>query len=283
VHDAGATVETSRNQATSFHLIVTIQPGALPHRGIRISFATPQLPPTKPRACTSHGHAPENRPAPSSRSSGRSPVSADEFGPVQAFAILHLARDALYRAGRTRTDPPPEAVTASKLLGAPAESAFAPRLLDADFHHIGHETPPLPIPSTVSALASGAHDAELVRCTARLLAHERRALDDWFVESFVLEASDTVFEASCAHAPPTRCRHYRQIRASSSTASAPSNPARQICVATFKILLRGPEDVRYLGQAPFLAAGPARRGCWGWACSLLSARPCDLAAAASGA
>src|SRR5262249_36662950 len=88
-------------------------------------------------------------------------------------------------------------------------------------------------------------------CSSELLAHDRRQLSAAVEDFLVLERAGTVFEAAWL---------------SDSTNALPSFPhnarldLRGICVVqpgpgnllrTFKLLLRGPEDVRYLGQTPF--------------------------------
>jgi signal transduction histidine kinase len=175
-----------------------------------------------------------------------------EFGPVQARLEPPFSR------GRPNTEtvarPPALPLQPGdrlELVGAPAASALAPLLLDAVARRVGEESAPKPIPINASVLAEGGQDAALVRCQARLVAHERRPQDLGFEELLVMESGDRIFQAvwrtDATHALPV----------------LPLNASLQldgICVVepapahvrhSFRILLRNAQDVRYLSQTPF--------------------------------
>jgi signal transduction histidine kinase len=174
------------------------------------------------------------------------------FGPVQARL------DPFISIGVPNTEiverepaPPVEAGDRIEAVGAPAEAPYAPVLLDVIYRVSGHENPPVPVPVKVPDLATGRHDAELVRFEARLLAHERRSVDSWFVESLVFEDGDTVFEASW-RAPATNSLPTYPINARLRVEGICAvQPGPAGVRHGFQVLLRGPADVAYLGQTPF--------------------------------
>jgi signal transduction histidine kinase len=195
-----------------------------------------------------------------------------EFGSVQARLEPPYSRGAPNTETIPR-EPSPQLQPGDRieLLGAPVAGALAPLLLDARVRRVGNGPPPEPLPVNVSALAGGAHDADLVRCQARLLVHERRPHDLGFEELLVLEAGDRVFQAIW------------RTDSTNALAPVPFNASLQldgICVVepapakvrhTFRILLRRPADVKYLGQTAIWSRPVAGRMLGGGALLLAGA------------
>jgi signal transduction histidine kinase len=149
---------------------------------------------------------------------------------------------------------PPEQLTAGdhiELVGAPAESSFAPLLVDAEYRRIAKDDAPTAERVSRGALLSGKYDAELVRVAGRLLDQQRRLHDLGAQEALVLETGDNVFEATWLteftnSLSPLPLNARVEVSGICQVQPGPGNVRR-----TFKVLLRNPADVRYLGQTRF--------------------------------
>ncbi len=174
-----------------------------------------------------------------------------EFGPLQARLSAPITR------GMPKTEfvprPPAEPLAPGdqvQLVGAPAESRFAPLLVDAEYRRTGNEPPPAAIVASRRNLISGQHDADLVRVVGRLLTQQRRQAGIGPEETLVLGFGDTVFEASFLRnstnaLPNLRLNSRVEVSGICQVQPGPGDLRRN-----FKVLLRSPEDVRYLGQVP---------------------------------
>jgi signal transduction histidine kinase len=157
---------------------------------------------------------------------------------------------------------PVESGDGIQLVGAPVASDFAPILQDAVYRPQGRAAPPAPVVVKVAELSSGQHDAELVQFEARLLAQERRPVENWFVESLVFNDGDNVFEASWRAAATNALPYYplnSRLRVEGICVVQPGPAGVR---HAFQILLRGPADVAYLGQTPFWAQPVVGRVLW---------------------
>jgi signal transduction histidine kinase len=183
-----------------------------------------------------------------------------EFGPIQARLFYPISR------GMPTTELVPRLLPESlqagdrvELVGAPTETSFAPRLLDVEYRRIAKGAPPEATHASRRDLTSGKYDADLIRVVGRLLSHERRQRGARIEEALVLETGETVFEATL------------ETERTNVLSSLPFNSRLElngICLVqpgpgnlrhTFKMLLRQPSDLRYLGRAPFWStAGTGR-------------------------
>jgi len=175
-----------------------------------------------------------------------------DLGPVQARLSAPISRGMPTTELVPRT-PPESLVPGDKvdLVGAPAESRFAPLLVDVEYRRTGNEGAPAAVSTARRNLISGQHDADLVHVVGRLLAQQRRPrLLGGGEETLVLETGETVFEAAWydpTNALPTMPMNARlEISGICLVQPGPGDLQR-----SFKVLLRSPADVRYLGQALF--------------------------------
>lgn len=146
-----------------------------------------------------------------------------------------------------------------ELVGAPAESAFAPRFVDAEFRRIGRTATPVPVSVTVAEASSGRLDADLVTLRSRVVSRESRTASGRPQEALLLEDDGVVFEA---------------VYESHGTNVLPDLPRNTVVQATgictamsqaaghsrnFRLQLRGPSDVMTLGRAaPWQSLRPER-------------------------
>jgi signal transduction histidine kinase len=175
-----------------------------------------------------------------------------DFGSIQARLFSPISR------GMPATELVPRLLPEAlhpgdriELIGAPTETSLAPRLVDVEYRRVASGAAPEPIKPSHRDLTTPRHDADLIGVTGRLLSHERRLRGARMEESLVLDGGETVFEATL------------ETERTNLLASLPFNARLElngICLVqpgpgnlrrTFKLLLRRPSDVHYLGQTPF--------------------------------
>jgi signal transduction histidine kinase len=175
-----------------------------------------------------------------------------KFGPVQARLSPPISRGmpTTELVGRPESEPvgPGDDI---ELVAAPAESRFAPLLVDGEYRKASRHARPTATSASVPALSSGQYDSDLIRVKGRLLSHDRRRLATSIEEALVLQAGDTVFEAAWwtdgTNALPALPINARiEADGICVVQPGPANVRR-----SFKVLLRDAGDVRYLGQAHF--------------------------------
>src|SRR6185436_6115356 len=115
----------------------------------------------------------------------------------------------------------------------------------------GAGAPPSAISASHRDLIRGRHDGDLIRTVGRLLAHQDRQHDVGGEETLVLENGDTVLEAAwlsaSTNALPTLLANARvEVTGICVVQTGPGDLNR-----SFILLLRRPDDVRYLGQTFF--------------------------------
>src|SRR5207249_4367195 len=119
-----------------------------------------------------------------------------EFGPVQAQLYSPIARGMPSTELVPRPLPEPLALgDRIELVAAPAESRFAPLLVDSEYQRSGGGATPAATSASRRDLISGQYDADLIRVVGRLLSQQRRERSAGAEEQLVLETGDTVFEA----------------------------------------------------------------------------------------
>lgn len=146
-----------------------------------------------------------------------------------------------------------------ELVGAPAATAFAPKLIEAEYRQSTNGPAPQALLVGAKRVTSGQYDSDLIQLTARVVGRERIRLNALETDVLTLEEDGVVFEA---------------LDASEDGKSLPTTPHNSlvrvtgICVAlaqqdrelrSFRVLLRGREDLQFLGfAAPWRGLQPGR-------------------------
>ena len=183
-----------------------------------------------------------------------------EFGPVQARLSSLISRGMPTTELVPRAPPEPlEPGDRIELVGAPSESHFAPLLVDAEYRRSPLHVVPTPVWPSRRELINGRRDAELVRIVGRLLAQQRRQGSVGGLEALVLETGGAVFEADWLSDLTNALPAWPLNARLEITGICRAQPAPAALQGGFKVLLRSPADVRYLGQTHFWSQPGAGR------------------------
>jgi signal transduction histidine kinase len=183
-----------------------------------------------------------------------------EGGPLRARVLVPLPRSNpqaryLERPSPTILKPGDRAA----VVGAPTPALFVPLLQDAELRRLAEGPAPTPTPATATELLTGKLEGRLVSLRARLLASNSRQIGLLRQQVLACQSGDTLFEAVWEHS------------GTNALAAWPKNSYLQatgICVAqlgelnqvrSFRILLRDPADLRWLGRPPWWEPVPVGR------------------------
>jgi signal transduction histidine kinase len=175
----------------------------------------------------------------------------DEVGPFQARPLAPLGK--AHPNADYISRPMPAALKAGtrlELVGAPAKTVFAPALQDVEFRVLGRTAVPQPKSISAAEALSGRYDRSLVSLKARVLAHDRRASGRAVNDILVLQSEDTTFEAlwetSGTNALPIFSDNaLLQVAGICITLPDELNRGR-----SFRLVLRDPGELKFLGSAP---------------------------------
>ena len=176
----------------------------------------------------------------------------DDSGVLHARLLFPLARgnpQARYveRQGMAQLRPGERV----EVVGAPTAATFAPFLQDAEFRRIGEGQAPAAGGVAISDVFSGKYDGRLVSLKGRLLATESRQAGALKHQVLALQAGSTIFEALWETAgtnmlPALLKNSYVQATGICAVQLGELNQIR-----SFRLLLRGPPDLRLLGRPPW--------------------------------
>lgn len=187
----------------------------------------------------------------------------DSKGPVQARLLVPLAK-ASPNGVYLERPPTPTLLpgTEIELVGAPRDSAFAPVLQDAELRVIGKTNSPAAHRISAREALSGNFDRALVSLKGRVLAHGRREGEGPVEEVLLLQNGDVTFEAAWASAATNALLSLRQNAKVELTGLCMTQAGGLDKAPSFRLLLRNPNELHVLGQAPFWAAWPVDRILW---------------------
>ncbi len=187
----------------------------------------------------------------------------DQTGPVQARLLVPLAKASPNGIYLERPQLSPLAPgTEIELVGAPRDAAFAPVLQDAELRVIGTTNPPMPLRVSAREALSGRYDRALISLKGRILGHGRREGEGSFEEVLLLQNGNVTYEAVWANAPTNALVPLRQNAQVELTGLCLTQPGGLNKAPSFRVLLRDPNELRVLGQAPPWADWPVDRILW---------------------
>jgi PAS domain S-box-containing protein len=184
----------------------------------------------------------------------------DRLGAVRAELLAPLIRRGSRTVGidRPLSEPlaPGDRVA---LVGAPAASLFAPRLVDAEYRRRGPGPAPEPLRLGTEEASSGRHDGDWVVMKARVEGHESRRGDRTDQEILLLEDRGLVFEAQMetpdgTNPRPVPANALVEVTGICSVVAHAAGTGR-----SFRLLVPAPANVRVEGiAAPWLRLQPGR-------------------------
>jgi signal transduction histidine kinase len=163
-----------------------------------------------------------------------------------------------------------------ELVGAPTAAVFAPQLQDAEYRVIGKSTAPLPQSIRAEDAFSGKFDGHLVSLRGRLLASETRQSGKLKHQALALQSGETIFEALWEFNGTNALRPLPKNSYVEATGICSLQLGELNQVRSIRLLLRDPNDLVFLGRAPWWESIPLGKmvaiglslvllaACWIW-------------------